>query len=37
MTSKNQREVIWVTIDDWREVVTGALQAAKNGDAQART
>ena len=26
-----------VTIDDWREVVTGALQAAKNGDSQART
>jgi hypothetical protein len=25
-----------VTLDDWREVVTGALQAAKNGDAQAR-
>ena len=36
-TTKNQRKVIWVTLDDWREVVTGALQAAKNGDAQART
>jgi hypothetical protein len=25
-----------VSIDDWREVVTGAVQAAKGGDAQAR-
>ena len=25
-----------VTLDDWREVVTGALQAAKGGDPQAR-
>jgi hypothetical protein len=25
-----------VTLDDWREVVTGAVQAAKCGDAQAR-
>jgi hypothetical protein len=26
-----------VTLDDWREVVTGAVQAAKGGDPQART
>lgn len=26
-----------VTLDDWREVVQGALQEAKGGDAQART
>ena len=26
-----------VTLDDWRDVVAGALQAAKSGDAQART
>ena len=26
-----------VTLDDWRDVVAGALQAAKGGDAQART
>ena len=26
-----------VSLDDWRGVVTGALQAAKGGDAQART
>lgn len=26
-----------VTLDDWRGVVAGALQAAKGGDAQART
>ena len=26
-----------VTLDDWRDVVTGTLQAAKGGDAQART
>jgi len=25
-----------VSLDDWREVVTGAVQAAKGGDAQAR-
>jgi hypothetical protein len=25
-----------VTLDDWREVVTGAVQAAKGGDPQAR-
>ena len=25
-----------VTLDDWKEVVTGAVQAAKCGDAQAR-
>lgn len=25
-----------VTLDDWRGVVTGALQAAKGGDPQAR-
>jgi hypothetical protein len=25
-----------VTLDDWRDVVTGALQAAKAGDAQSR-
>ena len=25
-----------VTLDDWRSVVSGALQAAKGGDAQAR-
>jgi hypothetical protein len=25
-----------VSLDDWREVVTGAVQAAKSGDAQAR-
>ena len=26
-----------VTLDDWRDVVSGTLQAAKGGDAQART
>jgi hypothetical protein len=26
-----------VTIDDWREIVTNAKEAAKSGDAQART
>ena len=26
-----------VTLDDWRDVVAGTLQAAKGGDAQART
>ena len=25
-----------VSLDDWREVVTGAVQAAKGGDPQAR-